>query len=124
MESEKQLLTAALKWDEAIARNDLPEMERYMANDWVIVGSGDGITSRADFLSSVSSGDLVHSKMTTEESRIRIYGDTGLVTAKGISEGTYKGQFFSLYEWSTSVFRLEGDQWLCVLTMLTPVLPK
>lgn len=75
-----------------------------MGPDWVIVGTGSGISSRADFLGSVISGDLVHSKMSMDENRIKIYGDTAIVTAKGSSEGTYKGGFFSLYEWSTSVF--------------------
>ncbi len=121
MNKEEALHKALVNWDDALARNDLPEMERYMAPDWVIVGTGSGITSRADFLGSIISGHLVHSKMTMDESRIRIYGNTGIITAKGTSEGTYKGHFFSLYEWSTSVFIWEGMSWTCVLTMLTPV---
>jgi ketosteroid isomerase-like protein len=121
MNKEEALLKALQNWDDALARNDLPAMERYMAPDWVIVGTGSGITSRADFLGSVISGDLVHSKMSMDESRIKIYGNMGIVTAKGTSEGTYKGSFFSLYEWSTSVFTWEGAGWTCVLTMLTPV---
>ena len=121
MKSEKGLLEVVQRWDDAIARNDLPEMEKYMNADWVIIGTGGGITSKADFLGTIRSGEVIHSKMTTDESRIKIYDNTGVITAKGISEGTYKGQFFSLHEWSTSVFIWEENCWICVLTMLTPV---
>jgi hypothetical protein len=48
------------------------------------------------------------------------YGNTGVITSRGTSSGTYKGQPFSLHEWSTSIFALKDEKWFCVLTMLTP----
>jgi len=122
MKSEKELLEVVQRWDEAIANNELSEMEKYMSPDWVIISTGGGITSMTDFLAAIRSGEVVHSKMTTDESRIKIYDNAGVITAKGVSEGTYKGQFFSLHEWSTSVFIWEDNQWICVLTMLTPIM--
>lgn len=52
--------------------------------------------------------------------RIRIYGNTAVATSRGTSAGNYMDVNFNLYEWSTSVFILEGVKWRCVLTMLTP----
>ena len=43
-----------------------------------------------------------------------------VVTARGTNAGTYRGEPFSFYEWSTSVFIYESEKWICVLTMLTP----
>ncbi len=120
MKTKEALLEYCLSWDKAIAQNDVKEISPYMSDDWVCVGTDGGISPKSNFLDWIKSGDLVHTRMDTDESRVKIYGNTGVVTGKGTSSGTYKGNPFSFYEWSTSVFVWENNQWLCVLTMLTP----
>jgi hypothetical protein len=58
--------------------------------------------------------------MTTDEARVKIYGNTGVVTSRGTSAGKHNGKDFELYEWSSSTFAREDKKWICVLTMLTP----
>lgn len=115
---QAELMQFGRDWDKAIASNDVEGMSSYMDDSWVIVGSG-GITSKENFLASVRSGDLQHTKMDFEDIRVEIYGDTGIVTGKGTSAGNYKGNAFSSYEWTTSVYIRRNDKWACVLTMLT-----
>lgn len=117
--TEQQLLERYLNWDAEIERNNIAAMDAYMADDWTCV-SQDNITSKADFLKSISSGDLVHTTMSTDFTRVKIYGDSAVVIGKGTSAGTFKGEPFSLYEWSTNYFVLKNNNWVCVLTMLTP----
>ena len=107
-------------WDKAIEMNDVPAIAQFMSDDWVIIGTDGGITSKNTFLGFISSGDLKHSKMDFEDLRIEIYNDTGVVTSRGTSSGTYKDQPFSFYEWSSNVFIRKDGKWQCVLTMLTP----
>lgn len=114
------LLAYCLNWDKAIVQNDAKEIRRYMSDDWVCVATDGGISSKEHFLKWIKSGDLIHTRMDTDASRVKIYDNTGIVTGKGTSSGTYKGGAFSSYEWSTSVFLWENNQWICVLTMLTP----
>ena len=120
METEKkELLDFSKRWDEAMVGNDSDEIGKFMSDDWVIIGS-DGITSRSSFLQLISSGVLTHNRMDSDETNISIYGSTGILVSRGTSAGKYKGDSFSLYEWSTSIFIKKGGKWLCVLTMLTP----
>lgn len=119
MTREEELLQRYYNWDLEIERNDVPAMSSYMSDDWVCVG-GDGVTPKAAFLQSITSGDLVHTTMNTDFTRVKIYGDSAVITGRGTSAGTFKGQAFSLYEWSTNFFVFQNNQWLCVLTMLTP----
>ncbi len=120
MEKEKQeLVTVTRLWDEAMVKNDPAEIGGFMADDWVIIGS-DGITSKSGFLNWISSGRVTHNRMDADELRITVYGDTGIVVGRGTSTGSFEGQNFSLYEWSTSIFIKTNGVWLCVLTMLTP----
>lgn len=117
--TENELLNFSLAWDKAIADNDVDEMRSFMSEDWVCVATDGGITRLDDFISGIANGDLVHTEMSTEESRVRVYGNSGVVTGKGYSKGLYKGKPFSVYEWSTSFFVFNGERWKCVLTMLT-----
>ena len=118
--TEQELLKYSLAWDSAIARNNVEEMKSFMSEDWVCIATDGGITKLDDFLREIEKGDLIHSEMSVEESRVRVYRDSGVITGKGHSKGTYKGRSFSFYEWSTSFFVFDGTKWKCVLTMLTP----
>ena len=120
MTTEDELLQFGLAWDQAMVRNNANEIGKFMSNEWIIVGTEGGITSKNEFLSHIRSGDLTHSRMDSDETSIKIYENTGIVTSRGTSAGNYKGQPFEFYEWSTSIFIRTNKQWLCVHTMLTP----
>ena len=116
---EQELLNFVKRWDEAMVGNNAGEIGLFMSDDWVIVGS-DGITTKPAFLQWISSGTVTHHQMDADQADVKLYGDTGIVISRGTSAGTYNGENFSLYEWSTSVFIKSNGHWLCVVTMLTP----
>jgi len=118
--AKEELMRLGRDWDRAIVSNNAEAIEKYMADDWVIIGS-DGVTSKEKFLDLVRSGILQHSKMDFEDVRVEIYDDTGIVTSKGTSAGTYDGHLFSSYEWTSSVFIKKEVGWICVMTMITTV---
>jgi hypothetical protein len=119
MNSEGELLQVGKEWDDAMIQNNPKEIEKFMSDDWVIVGS-DGITKKSEFMESIRSGDLTHNRMDSDETRIKVYDTVAVVTSRGTSAGKYKGESFELYEWSSSVFIYENRRWICVHTMLTP----
>jgi ketosteroid isomerase-like protein len=119
---KEELSRFGKEWDKSIEANDVPAISRFMSDDWVIIGTDGGITSKESFLEFISSEDLKHSKMDFEDLRIEIYDNTGVVTSRGTSSGTYKDQPFSIYEWSSNVFIRKEGEWKCVLTMLTPAI--
>ena len=107
-------------WDRAMVENDVAKIGGFMADDWVMVATEGGITTKSSFLDYIKPGGLFHSKMDFKIIKMEIYGDTGIVVAKGTSGGTFNEKPFSYFEWSTSVFRKSNTGWLCVITMLTP----
>lgn len=119
MNDEQELKQVGRQWDMAIAENDVNEISKFMSDDWVIVGN-DGITQKESFLKSIRDGDLVHAKMDFDDLHVKVFGNTGIVVSRGTSSGTYKGQPFSFYEWSTSTYVQNAGTWRCVVTMLTP----
>lgn len=122
MDQKSELLKFGNAWNEAMVANDVDAISKFMSDDWIIVGTDGGITTKSEFLMWIRSGDLTHSRMDADETRIDLYGTTGVVTSRGTSAGKYKDEPFELYEWSTSVFIHRAGTWTCVHTMLTPAL--
>jgi ketosteroid isomerase-like protein len=114
-----ELTRLAHEWDRAMIGNDADAIGQFMAHDWTIVGSDGTIGTRDAFLDLVRSGVLTHDVMTSEDMRIRVYGDTAVVIARGVSGGTYQGQPFREHERASNVFIRQDGRWRCVLTHLS-----
>jgi ketosteroid isomerase-like protein len=106
-------------WDRAMTANDADAIGRHMADDWTIVGSDGSVGDKATFLALVRSGALSHDVMTTEDLQIRVYGDTAVTVARGVSGGRYQGQPFRELERASCVFVRQEGRWRCVLTHLS-----
>lgn len=119
-----ELLLVADEWDRAMVANDADAIGSFMADDWTIIGPDGSVGGKERFLALVRSGDLTHHTMTTEDADVRIYGDTAVVTARGVSAGSYQGQPFHEVERSSSVFVKQSGRWRCVLTHLSKIAPS
>ena len=116
---EEELIGVANEWDRAMVANDPEAIGLYMADDWTIIGPDGSVGDKATFLELVKSGTLSHDVMESEDLKVRVYGDTAVVTSRGISGGKYQGHTFREVERSSNVFVRQGGQWRCVLTHLS-----
>ena len=57
--------------------------------------------------------------MTSEDIQVRVYGEVGVLIARGISGGMYQGRAFLEAERSSNVFVKRNGEWQCVLTHLS-----
>ncbi|HKX82801.1 MAG TPA: nuclear transport factor 2 family protein [Pyrinomonadaceae bacterium] len=118
----QELLELATKWAEAMVSNDAERIGSFMADDWVIV-SDRGISGKEQFLGFVASGDLTHESFDmVSDARIRVYGDTAVLTARATNTAHYQGQRFDADEWTSDIFVKRGGKWLCVLSHITPAI--
>ena len=118
---KEQLIDVAHNWDRAMVTNDPEAIGAYMADDWTIIGSDGSVGDKATFLELVRSGALTHDVMESHDSTVRVYGDTAVVTARGVSGGQYQGESFHLVERASCVFVRQQDRWRCVLTHLSQI---
>lgn len=118
---QQEILNFAEEWAKALVSNDAQKIGSFMSDDWVIVGK-DGISRKQDFLPFIESGDLTHETMKLiGEARVKIYGDTAVLTGRVTNNGHYKGEAFSADEWTTDIFLRREGRWLCVLSHVTSV---
>jgi ketosteroid isomerase-like protein len=117
--AEEELIAFANEWDRAMVENDAEAIGRYMADDWTIIGADGSVGDKATFLGLVKSGALSHDVMESEDLNVRVYGDTAVVTSRGVSGGKYQGQAFREVERVSCVVVRQAGQWRCVLTHLS-----
>ncbi len=123
-DADRAALVAVLDdWAKAIISNDAERIGEFMADEWVIV-SESGISSREQFLSFVSSGDLTHSSFErVGDARVKFHGEVAILTARVTNTAHYGGKRFDADEWATDVFVRRGERWLCVLSQITAAAP-
>ena len=116
---EEELLKLERAFADAIIKNDLESIGRIVADDWIIVDPNGEIVDRTGFFEVIKSGALTHDIMESEDFRVRVYGDSAVVTAITSTKGKFMGQEFSTRERATDVFVKREGRWQCVLTHLT-----
>jgi ketosteroid isomerase-like protein len=121
---ERELIRVSHDWDRAMVTNDADAIGRYMADDWTIIGTDGGMCDKATFLGLVKSGVLTHDVMESEDLSVRVYGDTAVVIARGVSGGKYQGRPFREVERVSCVFVRQHGSWRCVLTHLSRLVQK
>ena len=116
---EDELLKLERAFADAISKNDLESIGRIVADDWIIVDPNGEIVDRTRFFEVIKSGALTHDMMESEDFRVRVYGESAVVTAITSTKGKFMGQEFSTRERATDVFVKREERWQCVLTHLT-----
>src|SRR6516162_9640421 len=101
--AEQQLLKLEDAFAEAIVNNDLESIGRLVADDWIIIDPNGEIVDRMRFFEVIKSGALTHDIMESEDFRIRVYGDSAVVTGATHTKGKFMGQEFSTQERATDV---------------------
>ena len=88
-----------LKWESEFARaitsNDVNAVDGFLADDWIIVDPDGGIIDKARFLGIIKSGALSHEMMESADLRVRLYGNTAVVTGLTTTKGKFMGQDFT-----------------------------
>jgi ketosteroid isomerase-like protein len=76
----------------AMTEVDLPSLERLLAADLVYTHASGWRQTRAEFLASLRSGELVYHSIAARNFTARVYGDTVLVTGRASAKVRSKGQ--------------------------------
>jgi len=116
---EKELLKLENDFARAVASNNADALDKLLADDWIIVEPDGSIIDKARFLEVIRSGALSHESMKSTDLKVRVYGNTAVVTGLATSKGKFMGQDFISCERATDIFVKQADRWQCVFTQLT-----
>ncbi len=111
---------SALAADDSISRallaNDTAALRHLLAGDWIVVSAKGGYDGRDDILKAIDAGVWTHTKLTTSDPRVRIYGTTALVTEQATVSGMSHGKpYTNIRECQTDVLVWKDGAWVSEL---------
>lgn len=115
------LLDLEERFNAAMISNDVARIAACITEDWLLVTPEAGAIPRARILEVVGSGRLSHASMSKVATHAAVVGDIAWVTGRGRNTATFDGAPIQADEYVTDIYRRAGDDWLCMLTHLTPV---
>ena len=105
----------------ALLANDAEAVGRLLADDWAVVSTYGGVANRADFLAAIESGNFTRKSLDLSDARVRVYGNTAVVTSRLQTSGTLGGKPFDIAERQTDVLVWSEGGWKSVLTHETQI---
>jgi ketosteroid isomerase-like protein len=112
------------EYQAAVAKNDAAAMDRLLADDFMLVtGSGKTYT-KADLLQEARSGRFIYERQEDTAEKVRIWGDSAVITAKLWAKGTENGKPFDYTVWFTDTYVRTATGWRYAFAQSSLPLPR
>ncbi len=113
------------EYQAAVERNDAATMEKILADDMVLVVGKGTVSTKADLLKSARDKDAIYDHQVEIENsqKVRVWGDTAVVTAKLWLKGTRGTEPFERKLWFSDTYVRMKDGWKYVFGQSSIALP-
>jgi ketosteroid isomerase-like protein len=120
-------IVAALdtEYQAAVEGNDAATMDRILADDFVLVLGNGTVHAKAELLEEARAGKIVWDKQREVDAsqKVRVWGDTTVVTAKLWVKGTRDGKAFDRKLWFSDTYVRTKSGWRYVFGQASLALP-
>jgi len=113
-EIHKEIEALEQRWQQATVTNNIGEMSRLLADDYVGITSNGTVENKQQALAQHSAGTVKITKLEITDTRVRVYGDTAVVTSQAQLEGTNGATDISGQYRYTRVYTRRLGQWKIV----------
>lgn len=111
------------QYQAAVARNDAAAMDRLLADDFVLVTGKGKVFTKADLLNEARSGKTVYERQDDSAQKVRVWGDTAVITALLWAKGTEDGKPFEYKLWFSDTYVRTPAGWRYVFAQSSIPLP-
>jgi hypothetical protein len=110
----KEVLEMKRQYDMALMGADSGWFERAFVDDYLLI-LGDATTyTKSEYIRQLTSRELIWETVTGQDQRVRIYGDTAVVTGRFSGKGRLSEKPFTTDERFTSVWIRRNGRWNAV----------
>jgi ketosteroid isomerase-like protein len=120
IETEQLIRQMNDEWVKALVRGDEEMLDRIMADDFLFAYPFED-DDKAQFIGDISSGDVRVEFITRENTSVRIWGNTAVLTGKDSAKWYYKGRDFSGHYKIIHVYAHREDRWQLVSVQACPI---
>jgi ketosteroid isomerase-like protein len=107
----------------AVTKGDVTALEKYTSDDYTFINRSGVLSDKARTMSGIKSGDIKITANDLSDLRVRVYGDTAVVTGRANTKGTMGGKDISGPVLFTRVYIKKDGRWQSVAFQQTPVVP-
>lgn len=123
-DDEKTVATLDTQYQAAVEKNDADTMDRILADDFVLVTGLGKTYTKTDLLKSARSKGTVYEHQEDSSQKVRVWGDTAIVTALLWLKGTEDGKPFDYKLWFSDTYARTPIGWRYVFGQASTRLPK
>lgn len=110
----KQIEALEMEWRQAQLDNNIAEIDRLLADDYIGISANGTIETKAQTLAQRKAGTLRITSLQLDGLKVRVYGDTAVVTSRADLQGTNGESDISGTYRYTRVYNYRLGQWKIV----------
>jgi ketosteroid isomerase-like protein len=123
-DDEKIVAALDTQYQAAVKNNDAATMDRILADDFVLVTGRGKTQSKADLLKEARSKAIIYKHQEDSNQKVRVWGDTAVVTALLWAKGTEEGKPFEYKLWFSDLYVRTATGWRYLFAQASLPLPK
>jgi ketosteroid isomerase-like protein len=120
IETEQLLRQMNDEWVKALVRRDEATLERLMSDDFLFTYPLEG-DDRTQFISDVTSGDLIVEHITRHQLGVRVFGSTAVLTSRDSAKWIYKSREIEGQYKVIQVYSKRDNRWQLVAVQACPI---
>ena len=124
VEDEKAVAALDTEYQAAVKNNDVVTIDRILADDFVLVTGLGKTYSKRDLLEEARSKRMQYERQEDSQQKVRIWGDTAVVTALLWAKGTEDGKPFNYKLWFSDIYLKTGKGWRYVFAQASTRIPE
>jgi ketosteroid isomerase-like protein len=113
-EIHKEIEALEQQWRQATVTNNIGQMNKLLADDYVGITSNGTVENKQQALAQRSAGTVRITRLDITDTRVRVYGDTAVVTSQAELEGTNGTSDISGQYRYTRVYNRRMGEWKIV----------
>ena len=118
---EQTLMQMEKDWTQAGLKKDVSAFDKIVADDWVALDFQGKTVTKAQAIADMKSGSSSEQSVDLGEMKVRVFGNTAVVTGSDTEKSTYQGKDSSgKYVWM-DVFVNRNGKWQAVASESTKV---
>jgi len=125
-QSADEIIIAELdtEYQAAVEKNDVATMDRILADDFVLVTGKGSIYTKADLLEEAAAKKVIYEHQQDSNQKVRIWGNTAVITALLWAKGTDHGKPFEYRLWFSDTYVRTSNGWRYVFGQSSLPLPN
>jgi ketosteroid isomerase-like protein len=123
-DDEKAVAALDTQYQKAVQQNDADTMDRILADDFVLVTGRGTVYTKADLLKDARNKTEIYERQEDTQQKVRVWGDTAVVTALLWVKGTSAGKPIDYKLWFSDTYVRTPKGWRYVFGQASLPLPK